>query len=65
MRNAIYAAERQMQLAYESDDAGLVVNSMLNDSAASSDEDFQPIKKVLFNVIESTEQRRSVSHRSA
>lgn len=62
LRKAIFAAERQMQLAYESDDAGLVVNSMLSDSAAlsdqaSSDEDFQPIKDVLIEVIESTEER--------
>lgn len=51
-----------MKLAYDSDDAGLVVTSMLNDSAAlsdqaSSDDDFQPINKVLFQVIESTEER--------
>ncbi|AIQ17048.1 DNA helicase [Paenibacillus sp. FSL H7-0357] len=62
LRKAIYAAERQMKQAYESDDAGLVVNSMLNEAAAlsdqaSSDDDFQPIKKVLFKVIESTEER--------
>ncbi|MDH6370573.1 replicative DNA helicase [Paenibacillus sp. PastF-3] len=62
LRKAIYAAERQMLKAYESDDAGLVVNSMLNEAAAlsdqaSSDDDFQPIKEVLFKVIESTEER--------
>ncbi|MEK5278613.1 replicative DNA helicase [Paenibacillus sp. FSL H7-0735] len=62
LRKAIQAAQRQMKLAYDSDDAGLVVTSMLNDSAAlsdqaSSDDDFQPINKVLFQVIESTEER--------
>ncbi len=62
LRQAIHATEQQIELAYESDDAGMVVNSMLNDSAALSnqaslDEDFTPIKKVLFKVIESTEER--------
>lgn len=62
LRQAIRAAEKQIELAYDSDDAGMVVNSMLNDSAALSDqasstEDFKPINKVLFNVIESTEER--------
>ncbi|AIQ26942.1 DNA helicase [Paenibacillus sp. FSL P4-0081] len=62
LRKAIYAAERQMRQAYESDDAGLVVSTMLNEASAlsdqaSSDDDFQPINKVMMQVIDTTEER--------
>ncbi|WP_379142318.1 replicative DNA helicase [Paenibacillus sp. sgz500992] len=62
LRKAIFAAERQMQLAYDSDDAGLVVSSMLNDSAllsdqASSKADFRSIKDVVIEVVENTAEK--------